>query len=495
MRGKSKMIPYTRKSSGEDPRISRDRQRSSIEAWARDHDVELEPEQHEPGVSGSKPWQDRALGKAIEACRAGGADGIIVAEQDRLTRENLRATGEVWSALDEAGIRLVCVAEGIDTANGDHELSFAVRAALSREQWKQYARRMDHVKRDAVVERGVHVAGRVPVGYRRPGRGQPLELDGRTADAIRKAFELRAAGATLGAIARELDRTCPGGPSGKGVWAKDSLHRVLSNRVYLGEARGGKYVKAGAHPAIVDAETFETVQAINGRREPRKSPQETVTLLPGLVRCASCGYAMVKTSLTDTRKGRVSHVYRCRGKSAAGKCPSRTTIMQPALDAHVEAAFLARLEVELDQELEPVEQRDEVEAAHRRIATLRARRETWSSPEVLERLGLEAWQRGIDEVDAELDELAGQLDELTPSGGGELDRQAIVESWPELTLDERRELLVRGVDAVIVSRSPVRGSNRVALDDRVEIRFAGDGPAFARPSRHGPEVVAGVPAA
>jgi hypothetical protein len=40
--------------------------------------------------------------------------------QDRLSRENGRATAEVWEALDKAGARLVCAAEGLDTATGDH---------------------------------------------------------------------------------------------------------------------------------------------------------------------------------------------------------------------------------------------------------------------------------------------------------------------------------------------------------------------------------------
>jgi DNA invertase Pin-like site-specific DNA recombinase len=74
----------------------------------------------EQNVSGSKPWQERALGEAVAGGERGEAGGIVVAWQDRLSRENGRATAEVWEALDKAGARLVCAAEGLDTATGDH---------------------------------------------------------------------------------------------------------------------------------------------------------------------------------------------------------------------------------------------------------------------------------------------------------------------------------------------------------------------------------------
>jgi hypothetical protein len=51
-------------------------------------------------VSGSKPWRERALGEAVDPCERGDASGIIVAWQDRLSRENGRATAEVWEALE-----------------------------------------------------------------------------------------------------------------------------------------------------------------------------------------------------------------------------------------------------------------------------------------------------------------------------------------------------------------------------------------------------------
>ena len=54
------------------------------------------------------------------------------------------------------GARLVITAEGLDTAHGDQELNFGLRALLAREQLKQYVRRSDDFKRRK-TEAGVAV--------------------------------------------------------------------------------------------------------------------------------------------------------------------------------------------------------------------------------------------------------------------------------------------------------------------------------------------------
>ncbi len=126
------LIPYMRKSSKEDPAGSLERQKRAIHAWAEQTGTALAEEIWEPGVSGNKPWRERGLGLAVAAVERGEASGIVVEEQSRLSRANGLQTAEVWDALQKAGARLVVVAEGLDTATGDQELNFAIRAALAR---------------------------------------------------------------------------------------------------------------------------------------------------------------------------------------------------------------------------------------------------------------------------------------------------------------------------------------------------------------------------
>src|SRR5439155_4240818 len=94
------LIPYLRQSRKKERTISIEEQRGDIRKGAKANGVKLAAEVVEQGVSGSKPWRERELGAAVAACERGEAQGIIVAWQDRLSRENGRATAEVWEALE-----------------------------------------------------------------------------------------------------------------------------------------------------------------------------------------------------------------------------------------------------------------------------------------------------------------------------------------------------------------------------------------------------------
>src|SRR5689334_16964419 len=127
MNTKGRLIPYLRKSKKEDETQSFARQRAAIQSWAEAHHVPLAEEVHDAGVSGGKHWKDRGLGQAVADIQDGQASGIIVEELSRLTRGSQLQAAELWDALDKADARLVITADGIDTASGDHELSFGLR--------------------------------------------------------------------------------------------------------------------------------------------------------------------------------------------------------------------------------------------------------------------------------------------------------------------------------------------------------------------------------
>jgi DNA invertase Pin-like site-specific DNA recombinase len=220
-RQRTALVPYLRQSRARERTISIEEQRRDVRRWTEAAGVELAVEVVEQNVSGSKPWRERALGEAIAVCEAGEAAGIVVAWQDRLSRENGRATADVWEALDAAGARLVCVGDGLDTATGDHEMLFTIKAAIARDQWKRYRANFEGSRRNA-IERGVF-PGLAPIGYRyRKGSNRPLEVDKREARKVQEAFELRASGTPFSKIARRFG------------WGNSATRHVLGNEAYLG---------------------------------------------------------------------------------------------------------------------------------------------------------------------------------------------------------------------------------------------------------------------
>ena len=291
------LVPYLRQSRAKERTISIEEQRRDIHAWAVAAGVELAAEVVEQNVSGSKPWRERALGEAVDACERGEASGIIVAWQDRLSRENGRATAEVWEALERAGARLVCAAEGLDTATGDHEMLFTIKAAIAREQWKRHRANWERAKRNA-TERGVP-SGRAPIGYRKR-RGCPLEVDKPAAAKVLEAYELRALGVPIAEIGRRFG------------WSHSTTRQILANEVYLGLIRHGGFVKENAHEPIVDRHLFDAVQAARTVRLAALGALTRNRLLQGLARSraeSNCSLSFhASTSRNPRSSSRSCHV-------------------------------------------------------------------------------------------------------------------------------------------------------------------------------------------
>jgi site-specific DNA recombinase len=103
------------------------------------------------------------------------------------------------------------------------------------------------------------------------------------------------------------------------------LQRLLRNRYYTGCVRfgGGEY--QGEHPPLIDAATFDRVQALltarnTNKDKSRKRPHH----LKGFLCCARCGRRMGITVATKTRRGRAYPYFYCLGRQVdKTSCPQR----------------------------------------------------------------------------------------------------------------------------------------------------------------------------
>jgi hypothetical protein len=271
--------------------------------------------------------------------------------------------------------------------------------------------------------------------------------------------------------------------------ARSTVSRLLANRCYLGEARGGDgNVQVGAHPALVDVATFDTVQAIV-RRGHRPGPgNRAKSLLAGVARCGTCGYALDRNKVAKRYM-----VYRCRAHSASGACEAPTSAMADALDGLVTAHVVERLS---GHAVERIAVTTDVAGIHARIAATRSKREPFEDPEYVAVIGREAAARACRRVDDELDQLEAELAEAAVSAApGSPVVLPGIEVWATLSTDERREVIAAMVDTVTVSRGLNR---RVPLADRVKVTWRGEAAPVVRPSRgrtRRPEVEAGLAAA
>lgn len=294
-----RLLGYVRRSQDSGTGVSEEIQRHKIEQWAAlyEHEVTfLLPDLDESSWTLDRP----GLKKALDLLAKGEYEGIVVAFQDRLTRRT-RDFCDLLERAEKQGWHVFAVDTNLDTTK-DSTLH-KVLAVFAEREYRDKRERFDDARKNAVLVHGVHGGDVAPVGYDwtvrghdkkgQPQRG-PLTPNG-DAERVRRAFEAKAGGASWSEVARIL------GAKSKGATAK-----VISNRVYLGEARSGDYVKPDAHPALVPEQVF--------RRANRRKPQALTTrdsgsdwaLLSKVLRCGTC----LHTLTPDDSLARAG--YRCK---------------------------------------------------------------------------------------------------------------------------------------------------------------------------------------
>jgi DNA invertase Pin-like site-specific DNA recombinase len=281
----------------------------------------------------------------------GVSGGIVVARIDRFGRTVARALDAI-EEIDHAG-GVVITAEGdFDTSTAVGELVLGMMLQLAQFELRRIRENWSAAKRRA-VERGVHIAPRVPAGYRRNEQTKILEPDGKHAKTIRDAYTMAARGDSYARIATLLNNRGLPTWSGNGVWQPNRIKRLLENRVYLGEARSGNgHTNPDAHEPLVGEQTWTLAQR---RSDSPAVTTKAETLLAGLCRCASCSFAM----RSQSARGNTIATYRCSTTSVHGRCPAPTSISLERLETYVIDQFLERASVGLHQTDEPAEDEEE----------------------------------------------------------------------------------------------------------------------------------------
>lgn len=435
--------------------ISPDVQRDAIARWALAHDAEIVTVHVDLDESGGKA--DRpGLVAVLERIESGQVQGVVVAKLDRFGRSLVDTLGAV-KRIDAAGAKFVSVAEQFDTSTAVGKLVLRMMLSLAEfeldritESWR--------IAQERAVARGIHIASASPTGYTRgnDGRLEPNEH----AEGVAAAFRLRASGAGWGEVCRALERAGVVGPYGGERWSRKAVKRMLSNRVYLGEARSGEFVNAHAHPPLIDRLTFERVQ-----EKPQEVSRGEGALLSGILRCAGCGFALKADWMRD-RDGTRLRLYRCRGEHGMGRCESRASVLGRVIEPPVVEWFLARLGDIALQGSRLTAQRAEAEqalqAAENELAAYR-------DSQAVAVLGRESWLAGLKVRAQAVEKTRGAYASLPPDT---LPTRAEVERvWPTLSVPERRRLLRAGI-AVIWLRS----GRTLALHERVAVFGIGEWP-------------------
>jgi site-specific DNA recombinase len=393
-----------------------------------------------------------AFARALARIEQGESGGIVVARLDRFARTLLGGLQTLEQIREAGGV--VLSAEGeFDTSTNTGELVLNMMLTLAQFELRRI-RESWEVARERAVERGVHIGG-APAGYRKRTDGtlEPSEY----ADTIRQAFELRANGASQSEIARHL--ITGGVPTARShraasSWDLRAVQHLLQNRVYLGEARSGTYIKEGAHEPLVTRAVFRAVQERKGKvKAASKNGGEGPLLGGGLLRCASCG---CRLSLDTTKaRGKTYRFYRCKSNPA---CTARVSVSAGRIEPYLEGIvrrFLA------NAVYQPEERRDELDGLRAELADGEEElRELVHSEEPIPASVLAARGKVLE---ARVASAREALEQAEAKRELPLAFPSSIEAWEALSVPEKRRIITALIGKVLVRKG--RGLD---IADRIE---------------------------
>ena len=259
------------------------------------------------GVRGTT-FKRPGLDAMLEEIRAGNVATVIIKDQSRIGRDVVEV-GLLKRTFDEYHVRFIAANDNLDTANGFDIMSI-FRDVINEWYVADTSRKIKSVFKSR-MEKGLRCSGSVSYGYlaSKENKGEWV-IDEEAAAVVRRIFQSVVAGESIASIARALRAEKIPIPSehwkriGAPVraakytdpyaWSTTTISYILKRPEYTGRKVLGKtvcenyktkstrktapeeqYIFDGEIPAIVDEETWNTVQRLMGTK--RRAPKRQTT--------------------------------------------------------------------------------------------------------------------------------------------------------------------------------------------------------------------------
>jgi DNA invertase Pin-like site-specific DNA recombinase len=340
---------YTRKSSEEGLDMefnSLDAQREACEAFIASQRAEgwvLVRERYDDGGISGGTLERPALKRLVADIQEGLVDVVVVYKIDRLSRSLVDFT-KLVEVFDANSVTFVSVTQSFNTTTSMGRLTLNILLSFAQFEREVIGERI----RDKVAasrKRGMWMGGFVPLGY--DVRERKLVVNDAEATLVRRMFqgfvEMESCTKLVQALRAEGATTKRGRPL-----TKSDVYRILSNRVYLGEAVHKGTAYPGEHEAIVTQAQWDAVHAVlqvSPRVRINRTRNTTAPLLRGLI-FDSEGRAM-SPSHSRGRGGQMYRYYVSQAVLKGGATERPAIARLPA--GEIEAAVVAQVRALLRQ--------------------------------------------------------------------------------------------------------------------------------------------------
>ena len=323
---------------------------------------------------------------------------LLCVEPSRLTRGDLEDIGYLVKILRYSKT-IVITLQGAYDLNDDRDRDQFERELMRGNEFLEYTKKIQWNGRLQSVRNGNYIGQSAPYGFKKvvfkDGKRNcyTLEPHPDQAPVVKRIFEMYASGLGCVKIADQLDAEHVPPPKGK-RWSPDALPAMLSNVHYLGKVKWNErktvrsvqdgevivsrpkaedfLVFEGKHPAIIDLELWEKVQAVKGTHPRNHKSKNLTNPLAGLLWC-ECGRAMVgRRYYNKEGQERCAPRFLCGDRKKCGRASAKMSdvmdevikVLQSTLDD-----FEVRVEAGVDDSAEL--HRQMVERLEKRLADLR----------------------------------------------------------------------------------------------------------------------------
>ena len=449
----------------ENESLSIENQKAYLEEYALRSGFKNLVHRTDDGWSGTR-WDRPGFLQVTEDISRGSVGQILIKDMSRLGRDHLRV-GLFLEQLREMNVRLIAVAEGIDTAKGEDDF-MPFRNILAEWHARDTSRKIRAIF-GARTAAGNHVTGALPYGYLHdPKDRQKWIVDEEAAPVVKRIFRSVIAGKNIAKITEELtaeriltpnahwksigERTSRGAHNADPYkWSSATVINIHKKEEYMGwkvlnktgtenykskqrkPTPENRLVFKDAHPQIIDEETWNIVQRLRGTKRRVYKPDGEPNPLTGVLYCADCGAKMYHKRGASGRPDHPHHEYVCSGyrhysKSCTCHYIRVEVVEQLILDAirrasryaiENEAAFIQRVreEAALQQEAAVRESRRKLTKGKRRreeiSRLIKKLYESYAADKIPENhfsellAGYDAEQKSLD---AELERLQAEID-------------------------------------------------------------------------------------
>jgi site-specific DNA recombinase len=234
--------------------------------------------------------------------RCGRINKVVVLAQDRLLRkpEELESTMRLLRKLGISEIQTVT--DGVVNIGTTTGRTMARVKGVFDIAYAEYISEKVSQKKDELADAGLPAGGGSrPYGYEPGG----MVVRKSEAAVIRRAAKQVLAGKSLRSITRDLNAKGTMGATGR-PWSLNQLSRMLASRRIAGlREHRGELVGDAAWPAIIDRDTHDRLRAILTGPHRRRDPVVRSYMFAGIAVCGRCGTKLVAAKNNGAR------AYRC----------------------------------------------------------------------------------------------------------------------------------------------------------------------------------------